>query len=160
MMLMGVSMMVLAMDQFTKLLIIKTMELHESVAIFPDLLYLTYTQNSGTAFGFMSNMGTLVRIPFFIMATAAATFIVYMYQRMVPHEKVLTRVALGLVWGGALGNLVDRLLYGNVIDFIEVRYHEIQWFPYIFNMADSCITTGLLFLLFEFLTSNRRKSKA
>ena len=160
MMLMGISMLVLALDQFTKLLIVNTMEIHQSIPILPDLLYMTYIQNPGTAFGFMSNMEALVRIPFFIVATAGATFIVYVYQRMIPHERLLTRIALGLVWGGALGNLVDRLLYGKVIDFIEVRYHEIQWFPYIFNVADSCITVGLVYLLIEFLAANRQKSKA
>lgn len=160
MVLMGISMLVLALDQFTKLLVVKTMVLNESVPVLPDLLYLTYIQNPGTAFGFMSNMETMVRIPFFIVATAGATFIVCMYHKMIAPERVLTRIALGLVWGGALGNLVDRLLYGRVIDFIEMRFHEYQWFPYIFNVADSCITVGLCYLLFEFLTAHRKEKKA
>ncbi len=157
MMLLGVSMLVVALDQFTKFLVLNTLSLNESVPVLPNLLYLTYIQNPGAAFGFMANMESLVRIPFFIVSTAAATFIVYMYQRLVPSERLLTRVALGLVWGGALGNLVDRLLYGKVIDFIEMRYHEVQWFPYIFNVADSCITVGLSYLLIEFVLSNRRE---
>lgn len=158
MMLMGISMLVVALDQLTKFLVLNTMSLNESVPVFPDLLYLTYIQNPGTAFGFMSNMESLVRIPFFIAATVGATFIVYMYQRLIPPERRFARIALGLVWGGALGNLVDRLLYGKVIDFIEMRYHEYQWFPYVFNVADSCITIGILYLLIEFITSDRQKS--
>ena len=160
MILMGVSLLVVALDQSTKFMILRTMSLHESVPVLPNLLYLTYIQNPGTAFGFMSNMESLIRIPFFIAATFGATFIVYMYQRIVPPERIWTRVALGLVWGGALGNLVDRLLYGEVIDFIEMRYHEFQWFPYVFNVADSCITVGLTYLLIEFISNNRQKAQA
>jgi len=160
MMLMGISMLVVALDQLTKFLVLNSMYVNESVPLLPNLLYLTYIQNPGTAFGLMSNMETLVRIPFFIGATVAATFIVYMYQRLIPPERIYTRMALGLVWGGALGNLVDRLLYGKVIDFIEMRYHEFEWFPYIFNVADSCITVGISFLLIEFIANHRKKSIA
>lgn len=157
MMLVGVSMLVVALDQLTKFLVLNNLALNQSVPVLPNFFYLTYIQNPGTAFGFMAGMEPLVRIPFFIVSTAAATVIVYLYQRMVPPERLWTRIALGLVWGGALGNLVDRLLYGKVVDFIEVRYHEIQWFPYIFNVADSCITVGLSYLMIEFILSNREK---
>lgn len=158
MMLAGISLLVVALDQFTKFLVLRSLPLNQSVPLFPDYLYLTYIQNPGSAFGFMANMGAVVRIPFFLMATVAATLIVYMYQRMLPHDRIPTRIALGLVWGGALGNLVDRLLYGNVIDFIDMRYHEYQW--YIFNVADSCITLGILYLLFEFIAGDGRKNRA
>jgi signal peptidase II len=156
MVLIGISMLVVALDQLTKFLVLTHMTLDQSQSLFPGFLYLTYIQNPGSAFGFMAGMGALVRIPFFIAATLAATFIVYAYQKMVPPEKVLTRIALGLVWGGALGNLIDRLLYGKVIDFIDMRYHDFQW--YIFNVADSCITVGLGYLLFEFIRAGRRKN--
>jgi signal peptidase II len=158
MMLLGISMLVVALDQLTKFLVLNSMALNESIPVFPNLLYLTYIQNPGTAFGFMSNMASLIRIPFFVAATAGATFVVYMYQKLIPPERRLARIALGLIWGGALGNLTDRLLYGRVIDFIEMRYHEFQWFPYIFNVADSCITLGISYLLFEFIVNSRQKS--
>ena len=156
MMLIGISMLVVALDQFTKFLVLQSLKLNESTPLFPDYLYLTYIQNPGTAFGFMSGMESFVRIPFFVAITIAAGFIVYAYQRLMPPERRLARVALGLVWGGALGNFVDRILYGRVIDFIDMRYHEYQW--YIFNLADSCISIGLLFLFFEFMWGNRRKT--
>jgi signal peptidase II len=157
----GISMMVLALDQATKFLVLKNMVLNESSPLLPNFIYFTYIQNPGTAFGFMSNLAPFVRVPFFIAATLAATFIVYMYQRLLAHERIWTRIALGLVWGGALGNLVDRLLYGKVVDFIEVRFYEYQWFPYIFNVADACITVGLTYLLFEFIIlGNKQKTPA
>ena len=156
MILMGVSLLVVALDQFTKVLILQYVRLNDSVPLYPDYLYLTYIQNPGTAFGFMSNMEAVVRIPFFIAITIAAGSIVYTYQKVMPQEKHLSRVALGLVWGGALGNFVDRILYGRVIDFIDLRYHDYQW--YIFNVADSCITVGLFLLLWEFLQTQGQKT--
>jgi signal peptidase II len=157
MILLGVSMLVLALDQTTKILVLHNLTLNQSVPLYPDLLYFTYIQNPGTAFGFMANMETVVRIPFFVAVTTAAGFIVYMYQLFIPPGRYLSRIALGLVWGGALGNFIDRLLYGKVIDFIDMRYHEYQW--YIFNVADSCITVGLFLLLYEFLFGNLLKKK-
>ena len=156
----GISMLVVALDQATKFLVLNRMSLNESIPFLPDFIYFTYIQNPGTAFGFMSNLAPFVRIPFFIAATVAATFIVYMYQKMLGHERILTRIALGLVWGGALGNLVDRLLYGKVVDFIEMRYYEYEWFPYIFNVADACVTIGLTYLLFEYIMARQQKTQA
>ena len=144
--LLGVSLFVVVLDQFTKYEVLHSLKLNEPVAVLPGYLYLTYIQNPGTAFGFMSNMQAAVRIPFFVTVTIVAGFIVYTYQRMMPPERWFSRIALGLIWGGALGNFVDRLLYGKVIDFIEVRHLR---FPWIFNVADSCITIGITLLLLE-----------
>jgi len=158
MMLMGVSMMVLALDQLTKFLVTRSLGLHESIPLLPGTLYFTYVQNPGVAFGFMSSMEAVVRIPFFVAITIAAGSIVYFYQRLLPQDKRLTRVALGFVLGGALGNFIDRILYGKVIDFIDMRYQEFHW--YVFNVADSCITVGLLFLFIEFIKDSKVKAHA
>lgn len=158
MMLIGVSMLVVALDQFTKFLVLQCLNLNEPVAVYPDLLYFTYIQNPGTAFGFMSSMETFVRIPFFLAIIISVGLIVYAYQRLLPREKFIARVALGVFFGGALGNFIDRILYGKVIDFIDMRYHEYQWS--VFNVADSCIALGLVFLLAEFLWGVRQKSAA
>lgn len=148
-------MFVMALDQTTKFLIIRSIHLNDSTTILPNYIYLTYIQNPGTAFGFMSNMELFVRIPFFVMVTGLAAFIVHIYQRFLPPERHLSRIALGLVLGGAFGNFIDRLLHGKVIDFIDLRFHGFQW--YIFNVADSCITVGLLFLFIEYLLPKRDK---
>jgi signal peptidase II len=158
MILMGVSLLVVALDQFTKFLILRSLSLNESVSLYPNILYLTHTQNPGTAFGLMSNMELFVRIPFFVAITTLAGFIIYFYQRFIPPERHVTRVALGLVWGGALGNFADRMMYGKVIDFIDMRYQGFQWYQ--FNLADTCITIGLLYLLVEFIWAGRRKTPA
>ena len=153
-----VSLIVVALDQVTKFLVLKSLSMNESVSLYPNILYLTPTQNSGTAFGLMANMEAFVRIPFFMAITALAGVIVYFYQKFVPSERHITRVALGLVWGGALGNFVDRMLYGKVTDFIDMRYRGLQWYQ--FNLADTCITIGILYLFFEFIWASRRKTPA
>jgi signal peptidase II len=158
MILTGVALLVAALDQFTKFLILRSLSLNESVSLCPNLLYLTHTRNSGTAFGLMADMEAFVRIPFFVAITALAGFIVYFYQRFIPPERHVTRAALGLVWGGALGNFVDRMMYGKVIDFIDMRYQGFQWYQ--FNLADTCITIGLLYLLCDFIWLGRRKTPA
>jgi len=158
MMLVGISFLVVALDQFTKFLILHSLQVNESVPLLSNVLYLTYDQNSGVGFGLLSNLGSVIRIPFFITVTLASTFFIYTYQRLIPHEKQMTRIALGLIWGGALGNLTDRLLYGQVVDFIDVRYNDYPW--YVFNVADVCVTAGVLFLLFEFISWNRKKAEA
>src|SRR5580658_2685879 len=121
-------------DQISKLLIMHYCRIGDSIPIIRDYLYLTYIQNPGAAFGFMANTPAYVRIPFFIAITFGAGLIVYAYQRFVPSEKTLQRVALGLIWGGAMGNFIDRVFYRKVVDFIDVRFHQHQWFPYVFNL--------------------------
>ncbi len=158
MILTGVSMLVVALDQLTKFFVLESLPLNQSVPVWPDHFYLTYIQNRGTAFGFMSDMDSDIRIPFFVIVTIAAAFIIYNYQRVIREENLMSQIALGLVWGGALGNLVDRLVYGKVIDFIDVRYDNLRWL--VFNVADSFVVLGLLYLFFEFVIKIKQKKFA
>ncbi len=158
MILIGVSLLVLALDQVTKFLILHSLPLNQSVPLLADYVCLTYTQNPGTAFGLLSNLNPLWRIPFFVTITGAAGAIVYTYQRYIPAEKNLARIALGLIWGGAMGNFTDRLFYGKVVDFIDVGFHQYRW--YVFNVADSCITVGLALLIYEFVFLQSGETKA
>jgi signal peptidase II len=155
MILLGIAMLVLALDQTTKFAVLHELRLNESVPLFPDMVFLTYRQNPGTAFGFMSDMDPVVRIPFFVAITLAAFAIVYTYQHFLPPEKQWPRIGLGLVLGGALGNLLDRLLYGRVIDFIDLRWEDFRW--YVFNIADSCVLLGLMILLVVFINGQKAK---
>lgn len=144
-----VSLAAVILDQVTKFLTVKYCKLGVSIAVFKEYFYLTYIQNPGAAFGFMADMPAYVRIPFFILITIGAGLIVYAYQRFIPPERKLHRFALGLIWGGAMGNFIDRVFYRKVVDFIDVRYHQHQW--YVFNVADSCITVGLTLLVLGYL---------
>ena len=144
-------------DQVSKFMILRHFKMGETVTVVPDYLYLTYIQNPGAAFGFMANTPAYIRIPFFILITLGAGLIVYAYQRFIPPENGLQRFSLGLIWGGAMGNFIDRIFYRKVVDFIDVRFHQHQWFPYIFNLADSCITVGLTLLLLGYFFAKQRQ---
>jgi len=141
----NVSLWALVLDQVSKAAIVRYCRLEESIPLIQNFFYFTYILNSGAAFGFMSNTQSAVRIPFFVTITIGAGLIVYAYQRFIPSEQTWTRFALGLIWGGAMGNFIDRVIHGRVIDFIDVRYYQHQW--YVFNVADSCITVGLTILI-------------
>jgi signal peptidase II len=148
--------MALALDQISKAWVLRNFELGESRPVLDGILNFTFIQNPGAAFGFMSEMPTLLRVPFFLGITFMAGFIIYAYQRFLPAERVWARACLGLVWGGAMGNCVDRLLYGKVLDFIEV-FHKAYHF-YVFNVADSCITVGIALLSLDYLWEARKKA--
>ena len=144
-----ISFWVVVLDQLSKFLIVQFCRINESIPLIRNYLYFTYIRNPGAAFGFMAETKPIFRIPFFILVTFGAGLFVYAYQRFVPPEKRRTRLALGLIWGGAMGNFIDRLLYRQVIDFIDVRYHQYQW--YVFNVADSCISIGLALILVGYM---------
>ncbi|SRR5579871_1720551 len=142
-----VSLCVVLTDQVSKHLISRYCRLGDSIAVIRNFLDITFVQNPGAAFGFMAGTKAAVRIPFFTAITLGAALIVYAYQRFIPSEKKPERFALGLIWGGAMGNFIDRIFRRNVVDFIDVRFYQHHWFPYIFNIADSCITVGLILLI-------------
>lgn len=128
-----------------------------------------YVRNQGAAWGFLSDMDDTYRIPFFYLVTILAIGIIGMYIKSTPVHHRLARFALILILSGALGNLTDRILLGYVIDFIDVGwvfpvpFSDFSWrynFPN-FNWADSCITVGVSFLIFDmiFLESKRKMSQ-
>src|SRR5581483_6758709 len=125
----------------------RTFKVYESVDIIPGFFDFTYVQNQGAAFGLFSTalfpFRTLLLVLFSLMAMG---FIFYTSRRW-PHQWQV-QAPLGMVLGGAVGNLLDRLRFGSVVDFIEVGYHQWRW-P-VFNVADSFITVGVAALIFYF----------
>ncbi len=158
MILLGVSLLALAFDQLTKALVVHGFQLNESRPILDGFLNFTYVQNPGAAFGFMAELPGLLRVPFFIAITFAAGFIIYAFQRFLPPERHLPRAYLGLIWGGAMGNCVDRVMYGRVVDFIEVYFKSYHF--YVFNVADSCISVGIGLLALDYLLEKPSTGKA
>ena len=147
---------VFLLDQLTKFLVLHFMRLGQSIPLFRDTIELTYVQNPGAAFGFLASASAFWRVPFFILVTIFATVLVYAYQRFMPPERKLVRWALGLIWGGAMGNFTDRLWNGRVIDFIDVGVRQYRW-P-VFNLADSCICIGLGLLILDHFLKNKSTS--
>lgn len=123
---------------------------------------LNYVRNLGAAWGALSGLPDNVRIPFFYLVTVVAVVIIGLYIRSTPVEHRLAIFALGLILSGAVGNFIDRLRLGYVIDWIDVRWNLFGWrydFPN-FNIADSAITVGVAFLIFDMmvLETLRRKN--
>ena len=124
------------------------------VIVFEPFAQLLYTQNPGAAFNFLADAGEKIRVPFFHLITVAAVIFIVVYGRKLREDQRLLQVSLSLLLGGALGNGLDRLLRGYVIDFIAVHWFDPQWlhparhFP-TFNVADCGVTIGIALLLIE-----------
>ena len=119
-------------DVVTKYLVASHMQPGDSVQVIPGFLDITYIHNAGAAFGLLQNQTLL-----FLVITAAVIVLIITYGRRVARSTPILGVAFGLQLGGALGNLLDRLLYARVIDFIDFKI----W-PFIFNVADMAIVIG------------------
>jgi signal peptidase II len=139
------SLVALILDQWSKIAIDSSMRLYESIALFPGF-NLTYVHNTGAAFSFLSEAGGWQRWFFAAMALIISVVLTIWLARLKKHETLLA-VALALVLGGAIGNLIDRLAYGYVIDFLDVYYQSRHWPA--FNIADSAISVGVFLMLLE-----------
>jgi signal peptidase II len=134
---------VVVLDQVTKWMASHWLELHVPYPVF-SWFNLTLAHNTGAAFSFLSDASGWQRWFFTILALIVSAFIVAWMRRLKLDER-WTAVGLALVLGGAIGNLIDRLLYGHVIDFIQWYYD--RWYWPTFNIADSAITVGAAILI-------------
>ena len=141
----GLSLLVIFLDQVSKLAIAGSMQLYQSIPVMP-FFKLTYVHNTGAAFSFLSEAGGWQRWFFAALALVISGVIAVWLARL-KHDETLLAVALSLVLGGAIGNLIDRLVYGYVIDFLDVYYQTWHWPD--FNIADSAITIGVILMLME-----------
>ena len=153
--LMLVSVLVLVGDQWTKWYIDHTMALHQSRTVIEHFFNITYVHNRGAAFGILADSS--LRIPLLSgIALLACAVIGWMFRRL-PMTAVWQRLGLALVFSGALGNLIDRLRLGVVIDFIDVHWYQHHWPA--FNVADSAITVGVSLLLIDLWFEEHRRKK-
>ncbi len=133
-------------DQLTKIIVDRTMALYQSIAIVDGLFNFTYVRNTGAAFGIFAGSAEIFRRPFLItVSILAGGFIVKLLQRLDGRERGLI-TALTFILGGAVGNLIDRMIYGEVIDFLDFYWRNYHWPA--FNVADSFITLGVAVALF------------
>jgi signal peptidase II len=148
-----VTLVVLLIDHLTKFLVTRQLVgmgtiPHRTVEIVPDYLRISYIQNSGVAFGFFQNIESLWK-PYILAGMAVvAVLVILVYSSRMPLNRTLLQVALTLTMGGILGNFMDRLVHGYVVDFIEFHVKESFYWP-TFNLADSAITVGIALLLID-----------
>ena len=150
----------IVLDQLTKKIAEAELLLHKPVAIFPGFNF-TLMYNKGAAFSFLSEAGGWQRIFFVTLSTVISIFLFFWLKQITQDEKQKDnkplKIAIALILGGAIGNLIDRALTGEVVDFIQL-YYSSYYFP-AFNIADSAITLGSgLLILDMFLESKRNKN--
>ncbi len=144
---------VIAVDRVTKIFFSDLLSLGESLPIIPGLLHMSLVHNTGIAFGMFKDRG-IIFIIFPIIAIILLTFNIYYYRK---NEEMLSRLyifAISLILGGAIGNLIDRISYGYVIDFIDFRIWPV------FNIADTAISIGAILIAYKCVTlSNNKNNK-
>ncbi len=139
------------LDQATKLLVVRYLPLHHEICLVDNFLNLTHVLNSGGAFGLLASSADWVRkMVFLLFASLVAAGILWMYKKTA-GQSLLWSWALALLFGGALGNLIDRFRLGVVIDFVDVHVGNLHWPA--FNVADSAITIGMGIMIWYFLTN-------
>ncbi len=143
--LMAIVAFVLFLDQLTKLYIVSTFALYESVTILENFFHITYILNPGAAFGIFAGKAAGFRVPFFLFISFVASIGIIVFYRSV--EDRLVQIALSLILGGAIGNMIDRARLGEVVDFIDVHWYNSHWPA--FNVADSAITIGVGLMIFD-----------
>ncbi len=149
------SVLVIALDQFTKVLAETMLTYGDPIAVAP-FFNLMLSHNPGAAFSFLSNAGGWQRWFFVVLALAVVAVITIWMYRLPPTQRWIA-AALALVVGGALGNVVDRVVYGHVIDFLDVYVGHWHWPT--FNVADSAITVGVAVLIIDGLFGNGQTAK-
>lgn len=151
-----VILLVVACDQLTKLWIMANFDMYQVLEIIPGLFNLTFLTNRGAAFGFLSGEHGAWRHAFFIGVAMVAMVMMVVLLRQMRQEGRRFVVAIALIFGGAVGNLIDRLRLGAVVDFLDFYWAGHHWPA--FNVADSAITVGVgLFLLAQLLQARRAR---
>ena len=139
-------------DQITKYFVNENLVYSDKVTVVDGLFYLTHVRNTGAAFGIFSDAAPALRMFLFIgVSLVAMAIILSFYRKLAPGDR-LSALALGLILGGASGNLIDRIQFGEVIDFLHVRLWGGYSWPD-FNLADSFIVVGVAILILELLAS-------
>lgn len=142
--------MLIAIDQLTKFLITGNFRLGQNISVFDNYLNLTLVYNHGAAFGLFASMDPSWREPFFFIVPCATLLLILFVFTRLKESQQMSIYALSSIVGGAVGNLIDRLRLGFVVDFIDFHWKNKYHFP-AFNIADTAITIGVFILLLSIL---------
>lgn len=134
-------------DQITKLLVLRNIELYETIPVISGFFNLTHLHNPGGAFGFMASGGSLTRSLIFLGASCIALVLIAYFYKNTPRSHRFLSGALSMIFGGAVGNIIDRIRFGEVVDFLDVYIGAYHWPA--FNVADSAITVGISIFIFH-----------
>lgn len=139
-------------DQLTKRWVIDGFRYGESLPVIDGIFNLTYVRNTGAAFGMLASADPSFRVPFFLIVPVLALVAIGYIFKKIPSGSIFLSIALALVVGGAVGNLIDRVQFGYVVDFLDFHWMGRAHFP-AFNVADSAICVGVGLLMIDMLKS-------
>lgn len=142
-----ISNILIILDQYTKFLVVRHVPLHFSVSVIDGFFQITHIRNSGVAFGLFSRHSSEYKALVFVGISIIAIIAILFFFHHTPKFKKMGQMGLILIFSGAIGNLIDRILHKEVIDFLDVYYRGFHWPA--FNVADSCITIGVGFMLVD-----------
>jgi signal peptidase II len=149
---------IIGVDQWTKALVVEHLSPPDTgprIHLIGQYLLLLYTQNYGVAFSLLANSGILIGL-----ITVAVAVICYIYARMINSGSLAIKLIMGMIVGGALGNIIDRVRHaGYVVDFIAFRIPQINFYFAIFNIADAAISVGVFLFFVALLVSSFRRSR-
>ncbi len=142
----------LVLDQATKAYVVQTMELYHSIPVVENFFNFTYLRNKGAAFGIFAHSS--YRLPFLIAVSVIAVIGIIYYYSKIRHDEKSTAFGLTCILAGAVGNLMDRVRYGEVVDFLDAHWYGRHWPA--FNLADSAICAGVFILAVAMVIEERR----
>ena len=138
-------------DQISKAIIRDKMNLYESIVVIPSFFHITYITNDGMAFGINFPFGIYV----FSTISVVLTLVLLWYLWTIKDQDFIIRAGIGLIIAGAVGNLIDRLFLGKVVDFLDFMIGDLHW--YVFNFADSYVTVGMCIMLYDSLVLEKKR---
>lgn len=142
-----ISFLIVASDQITKAMIVRLITPYTSKTIIPGMFNITHIYNPGGAFGFMAGQSTLVRTILFLIVSAIAIGFIFYFYKSTPKTHPVLASGFALIFGGAIGNMIDRIRLGTVVDFLDFYIKDLHWPA--FNIADSAISVGMAIFLFH-----------
>jgi signal peptidase II len=148
---------IVAIDQATKAMVRAKVPVHDSVTVIPGFMDITHALNSGAAFGILNGVDFPFKSVLIAVIATAALVGVGMYAASLAHHQLIARLGLALIIGGAAGNLIDRVVAGSVVDFIDVYWRSYHFWA--FNVADSAISVGVTIMILDMLGAGAHVSK-
>jgi signal peptidase II len=140
---------VVLLDQITKALILRYLPIYKMIPVIPGFFNITHIQNPGGAFGLMANLGPALRSIIFLFISSLAVGLIFYFYKKTPANYPWLAAAFALIFGGAIGNLIDRVRFGSVVDFLDFYVGNLHWPA--FNVADSAIYIGIGIFVFHLL---------
>ena len=141
-------------DQISKTIVVKTMSLYESIPVIQNFFHFTYITNDGMAFGINFPFGYYI----FTSVSVLLTLFLFWYLWSVRAHSIVIRLGISFIIAGAIGNLIDRIFLGAVIDFLDFMIGNFHW--YVFNLADSYVTVGMVLVLVDSIILEKKRESA